>query len=181
MTSGGAAAAIASPDRHLRVLDGLRGAAVLLVVAYHSTKRDGLEMLPDVQSVLLRLYSARVRLGVVSAGLHVKQAEKLVRLDAVQYFDPTAIFFTDQMGISKPNPKLYRRVLERLSLDPGRCLYVGDNPTHDIDPCNDLGWTTARIRRSGRHAQTEGRTKATYEIRDFLELRALLQRDFQLD
>jgi peptidoglycan/LPS O-acetylase OafA/YrhL len=37
VTAGGEAAAITSPDRHLTVLDGLRGAAVLLVVAYHAT------------------------------------------------------------------------------------------------------------------------------------------------
>lgn len=33
----GEVAAIRSPDRHLAVLDGLRGAAVLLVVAYHAS------------------------------------------------------------------------------------------------------------------------------------------------
>ncbi|MCB9879735.1 MAG: HAD-IA family hydrolase [Planctomycetes bacterium] len=152
------------------------------VVAYHATKENDLKVWDDVYDTLHWL-AAKEKLvrGIISAGITIKQAEKVVRLGILEFITPSAIFFTDQVGFSKPNPKLYRRVLERLSLDPGRCLYVGDNPTHDIDPCNDLGWTTARIRRSGRHAQTEGRTKATYEIRDFLELRALLQRDFQLD
>ena len=91
---------------------------------------------------------------------------------------PSAIFFTDQVGFSKPNPKLYRRVLQRMKFTPGRCLYVGDNPTHDIDPCNLEGWSTVRIRRSGRHAGEEGVTPPAYEIRDFFELRKILQGDF---
>ena len=37
---------------------------------------------------------------------------------------------------------------------------------------------TARIRRSGRHAQEEGATRPTYEIADFRELRKILQADF---
>ncbi len=150
------------------------------VVAYHGTKESELKVYDDVYETLKWLASTPVVRGIISAGITIKQAEKLVRLDVLEFVTPSAIFFTDQVGFSKPNPKLYRRVLQRMRLEPARCIYVGDNPTHDIDPCNDLGWTTVRIRRSGRHAMLEGRTKATYEIRDFLELRALLERDFGL-
>jgi putative hydrolase of the HAD superfamily len=93
---------------------------------------------------------------------------------------PGAIFFTDQVGFSKPNPKLYRRVQKQLGLSPGRCIYVGDNPTHDIDPCNLEGWNTVRIRRGGHYDAVAGATQPTYEIRDFHELRAILQADFTL-
>lgn len=148
------------------------------VVAYHATKGRELKVYDDVYEVLQWLAHTPLVRGVISAGITIKQAEKLVRLEVLEFLTPSAIFFTDQVGFSKPNPKLYRRVLQRLKLSPGRCIYVGDNPTHDIDPCNREGWTTVRIRRSGRHAQEEGATKATYEIRDFFELRALLQRDF---
>jgi hypothetical protein len=37
-----------------------------------------------------------------------------------------------------------------------------------------------RIRRSGRYATVDGRTQADYEIRDFAELRKLLESDFGL-
>jgi putative hydrolase of the HAD superfamily len=150
------------------------------VVGYHSTKESDLKVYDDVYSTLKWLSSKHLTRGIISAGFTIKQAEKLVRLDVLEFVTPSAVFFTDQVGFSKPNPKLYRRVLETLSLTPERCLYVGDNPTHDIDPTNNDGWSTARIRRSGRYAEVEGETEATYEIRDFLELRRILETDFGL-
>ena len=150
------------------------------VVGYHGTKESDLKVYDDVYSTLQWLSQKSVIRGIISAGITIKQAEKLIRLDVLEFVTPSAIFFTDQVGFSKPNPKLYRRVLATLNLKPERCLYVGDNPTHDIDPCNNDGWTTARIRRSGRYALIEGETQANYEIRDFLELRRILQSDYGL-
>jgi len=147
------------------------------VVAYHATKSE-LTAEKDVREVLQWLATTRLIRGIVSAGITIKQAEKLVRLEILDFLSPEAIFFTDQVGFSKPNPKLYRRVCQRLKLSPQRCLYVGDNPTHDIDPCNREGWATVRMRRSGRHLQEEGATKATHDVRDFFELRAVLQRHY---
>lgn len=148
------------------------------VVAYHATKWRELKVYDDVYEVLKWLAGTPMVRGIISAGITIKQAEKLIRLEVLEFLTPAAIFFTDQVGFSKPNPKLYRRVLQRLSLQPQRCIYVGDNPTHDIDPCNREGWTTVRIRRSGRHAAEEGATNAKHEIRDFFELRRLLQDDY---
>ncbi|MEO6593776.1 MAG: HAD family hydrolase, partial [Planctomycetota bacterium] len=150
------------------------------VVAYHATKWRELKVYDDVYELLRWLATTPILRGIISAGITIKQAEKLVRLEVLEFLTPSAIFFTDQVGFSKPNPKLYRRVLQRLKLTPQRCLYVGDNPTHDIDPCNREGWSTVRIRRSGRHAQEQGATQPTYEIRDFSELRRILQDDYAL-
>jgi FMN phosphatase YigB (HAD superfamily) len=68
--------------------------------------------------------------------------------------------------------------VQTLHLEPRRCLYVGDNPTHDIDPCNQEGWYTVRMRRSGRHAEEVGATTATWEIRSFFELQTILREQF---
>ncbi len=150
------------------------------VVAYHDTKWRELQVYDDVYEVLKWLSGQPVIRGIISHGITVKQAEKLVRLSVLEFLTPNAIFFTDQVGFSKPNPKLYRRVLKRLDLDPGRCIYVGDNPTHDIDPCNREGWITVRCRRSGRYSEDQGATAPQHEIRDFFELRRLLREQFGL-
>ncbi|MCR9247115.1 MAG: HAD-IA family hydrolase [bacterium] len=150
------------------------------VVAYHDTKWSKLKVWDDVYEVLKWLAEQPIPRGIISAGITIKQAEKVVRLGVLEFLTPSAIFFTDQVGFSKPNPKLYRRVLEHLDLEPARCLYVGDNPTHDIDPCNDEGWNTVRIRRGGRYSTVDGRTKPDHEISDFFQLRKLLQNEFGL-
>ena len=78
-------------DEHLdRLIDRLgpsrlggRNPAVLIaagVVAYHQTKERQLKPLPDAVALLRALSQAKVRTGIVSAGLRIKQAEKLVRL-----------------------------------------------------------------------------------------------------
>jgi putative hydrolase of the HAD superfamily len=148
------------------------------VVAYHDTKWRELQAHDDVYDVLRWLATTRLVRGIISAGITVKQAEKLVRLKLLEFLTPSAIFFTDQIGFSKPNPKLYRRVLQRLGLEPQRCMYVGDNPALDIDPCNQEGWHTVQVRRGGRHEAEHGDTTPDYEIGDFFALRRLLRDEF---
>ncbi len=149
------------------------------VVAYHQTKWQELQVYDDAYDVLKWLGNKhQLTRGIISHGWTVKQAEKMIRLKIYDFLTPSAIFFTDQIGFNKPNPKLYRRVLENLNLKPEETMYVGDNPLHDIDPCNHEGWITVRSRRSGKYAEVVGATRADFEIRDFYDLKEILASEF---
>jgi putative hydrolase of the HAD superfamily len=151
------------------------------VVAYHETKWKELKVYDDVYEVLRWLSGTDLIRGIISLGVTVKQAEKIMRLQIYEFLTPGAICFTDQIGINKPNPKLYQRVLSDLDLDASKVMYVGDNPINDIDPCNEVGMISVRNRRSGRYANTDGQTKPDFEIRDFYELRTILQQEFGIE
>ncbi len=150
------------------------------VVAYHETKWRELKVYDDVYEVLEWLAGHTLLRGIISAGLGIKQAEKVIRLKIYEFLTPGAIFFTEQIGISKPNPKLYRRVLRELGLEPERVMYVGDNPVNDVDPANAVGLVTVHNRRSGRHAKLEGKSRPDFEISTFYDLRDVLQGEFAL-
>ena len=86
-----------------------------------------------------------------------------------------AIFISEQIGISKPNPKLYQRALSDLNLKPAEALYVGDRPRHDIDPPNRIGMVTVFNRRGGHHHE-KGETTADFEIDTFEELESIVHK-----
>jgi putative hydrolase of the HAD superfamily len=148
------------------------------VVAYHQTKNSSLKPYDDVVEILKSLSNTEIILGIITAGLKIKQAEKLVRLDLLKYLDSRAIFITDQIGIGKPNVKLYKNACEALDLDPESCMYVGDNPITDIDPPNKLGMITVLNRRSGKYLSIVGKTAPKYTITDMWELLKIIKDDF---
>ncbi len=151
------------------------------VVAYHDTKFRHLNAYEDALEVLKLLYNSDLILGVITAGITIKQAEKLVRLKVLPYLTPSAIFISDQIGISKPNVKLYLRACSDLNLRPAQTMYIGDNPVNDIDPCNQIGMITVRNRRSGRYIDLQGETEPNYEIHNFWDLLDILREDFHLE
>lgn len=150
------------------------------VVAYHETKWRELKPYPDVLPALQALVRRGLVLGVISSGLAVKQAEKLVRLGVVPYLDRRAIFISEQIGINKPNPKLYRTACRRLRVAPSAALYVGDDPLLDVDPPNRIGMRTVRIRRGGRHDGETGRTRPTHEIHSLRELVEIVETRYRV-
>jgi putative hydrolase of the HAD superfamily len=168
------------PKRHYK---GVNPALIIAagVAAYHDTKVRELAPYPDAVRLLKVLARTDLVRGIITSGLMIKQAEKILRLGLYPYFTPTAIFISDQIGINKPNVKLYRRACSDLNLKPPRCIYVGDRPKSDVDPPNSLGMITVRMKRGGKHENEESETKAGYEVRNFLELREILERDFALD
>ena len=166
-----------------RLPEGNRAILVAAAVsAYHDTKYRSLFPFRDVPQVLRSIHeNTDLVVGIITDGLELKQAEKLVRLGVVEWLDPKAIFISDQIGISKPNRKLYQRACETIGVPPGECMYVGDHPDHDIVPAKALGMVAVRHRGSGgKHAAREAATEPDYEISTFHELIPILRGDFGL-
>jgi len=161
--------------------EGVNSALIVTagVVAYHDTKFQELKPFEDVRPFLRALQAAGVRTGIVTHGWTTKQAEKLIRLNLVSLLDPAAIFISDQVGISKPNPKLYTTAQRTLGCEPGEMLYVGDNLAHDIAPPNSLGMVTAWSRRGAKPNQDES-IVPDHTIDDFRELAAILRDQYDV-
>ena len=148
------------------------------VAAYHDTKFSQLRPFPGVHELLTELKQVGLRLGVITHGLAVKQAEKLIRLKLLPYFDPDAIFISGQIGISKPNPKLYQFALNAMGLQPHEAMYVGDNPLNDIVPPKSLGMITVWARAAAKQL-TDGE-QADHVIENFDDLGRLLRDEYGL-
>ena len=163
-----------------KVWEGLNRAVLIAgaIVAYHETKARELLPFPDAVGLLQKLARTTLVRGVITSGLEIKQAEKLLRLRILEYLSPGAIFISDQIGISKPNRKLYARVCDSLGVSPKQAMYVGDHPVHDIDPCNSLGMATVLVKRGGKHGVEQGKTRATHEVTLFGELEDILRTQY---
>jgi putative hydrolase of the HAD superfamily len=150
------------------------------VVAYHQTKDNELKPYPDVEKTFRLLNEWGVLVGIITAGLAAKQAEKLVRLGLLKYIDRRAIYITDQVGIGKPNTKLYLTACRSLDLEPQQCMYVGDRPLDDIDPAGAIGMVTVLNRRVSKQDIQPGKRLPDYQVYNFDDLLKILRSDFGL-
>ncbi len=148
------------------------------VCAYHDTKFEHLQPFPDVKPFLEALRAAKMRRGVITHGWTTKQSEKLVRLGIVDLFGSRDVFISDQVGIAKPNPKLYQFALREMGLLPGETMYVGDNLAHDITPPRTIGMHTAWINRSAKEGQDLEAAAPEFVVQDFRELATILRDRF---
>ncbi len=173
-------------DRLLqRLPESLRNgvnSAVLIatgVTAYHDTVQNELTAYEDVLECIRDMHESGYRMGVLSQGYTLKQAMKLVRLRILPFLDKRAIFISDQMGMSKSNPKFFLRVAESMQVGPRQCMHVGDRPDRDIDPPNAAGWLTVLNHRSGRYHERPGATPPAYTIQNFWDFKEIIERDFE--
>lgn len=120
----------------------------------------------DSLEVLARLGDRGVRTAILSnspwgspAGLWHAEMRRLGLAEAVDL-----CVFCGQVGWRKPDRRAFEYVLQRLGLEPGDCLFVGDDPTWDVQGPEAIGMEAVLIDRTGR---TEGAIRS---------LEALLER-----
>ncbi len=89
---------------------------------------------------------SRVRLAVCSNFSHGETARfVLEQAGLLAHFDPVVI--SDEVGIRKPRAEIFEAVLERLGVEPGDVIHVGDNLAADVAGAAALGMRTAWITR----------------------------------
>jgi putative hydrolase of the HAD superfamily len=84
----------------------------------------------DVRPTLAVLRAAGLKLGLITNGSVRMQSRKLECLSLAAQFDVTLISAAE--GISKPQPAIFHRALERLDVDSARSVFVGDHPDVDV-------------------------------------------------
>jgi len=83
----------------------------------------------DAQHVVGNL-AKRFSLGVVSNGYPDVQYRKLETLGIDHLF--RCIVVSEEVGIRKPDPRIFRLATKSLDAEPEDCMYVGDYYDHDI-------------------------------------------------
>jgi HAD superfamily hydrolase (TIGR01549 family) len=84
-----------------------------------------------------------------------------------------AIIISAEVGLRKPNPRIYRQMLEMLRLDASEVLFVGDTPREDVAGPQEAGMQTAWISK-GAAAVPEGIPQPHFVITDLSELPQIL-------
>ena len=149
------------------------------VAGYHDTKQNELLPFLEAKKLLAKLYyETKLSIGVITAGLTIKQASKMWRLGIWHYFNQDAIFISDDVGISKPNPKIYQKACDSIGVNPKFAMYIGDNAPHDIDPAVSIGMNTILVKTRGKYNDTKGFSNSSYIVHNHNEIWGILDRDF---
>jgi len=96
---------------------------------------------PEVKVLL----SSLKNVGIVSNGNLAQQIKKLQTTNLLQFFDTKNIFTSGEIGIAKPEQKLFFYIKEKLKLKNNEILYVGDKLEYDIKPALKAGWNAIWI------------------------------------
>jgi len=89
-----------------------------------------------------------------------------------QYF--TAFVFSDEIGCSKPDPRMFHAAAERLGVDPSAMVHIGDRDHNDVKGPQALGMKAVLF--AGVRANDEATTSADAICRRHADLPAIIDR-----
>ncbi|MHC5110441.1 MAG: HAD family hydrolase [Planctomycetota bacterium] len=120
---------------------------IALMVATYRGHKPTISLLPDARRAIERLRPT-CKLGIITDGFEQAQANKIEATGVDRLVDEVVITARLGDGFSKPAPRAFEWIAQRLDTHPHACTYVADNPAKDFIAPNALGWRTIRIVRA---------------------------------
>ncbi len=113
-------------------------------VAYEHFAEAGVwEIYPDVVDVLEKL-RPRFQFAVVS-NFDGRLRFILEQLGISKYF--THVFVSSELGADKPDPEIFRRALQSMTMLPPEVMHVGDDPERDWQAATTAGLSIFQLER----------------------------------
>ena len=136
---------------------------------YWSTLLDRMEAEPGAAETLRALRSMGLRVGVGTNMTADRQFEKLERLGLLRELD--FLVSSEELGVEKPDPRLFALCAEKAGAAPEACCFVGDSLEKDALAALRAGLRGVWYCPGGSGAAPEGVAR----IRALGELPALLR------
>jgi putative hydrolase of the HAD superfamily len=145
--------------------------------AYYAFSESQWLPMPGVHETLRQLAAEGYRLAIISNASDDADVQRLIdNANLRSYFDP--IIVSAAVGIRKPNPKIFDRVLQPWGWPPRECVMIGDTLGADILGAQMAGlrhvWLTAHAHHSANLAH-RGHIIPEAEVAALAELPALLR------
>ena len=87
-------------------------------------------------------------------------------------FDATV--FSCDVGVSKPDPRIYGIACEQLEVEPGDCVFVGDGANDELPGAERAGMAAIQLRAPGEALTPDGEAwtgRSVEHLSDLLDLR----------
>ena len=91
---------------------------------------------PEIIPMLSGLKEAGCRIGLIS-NCFSEEAQVIRNSVLFPYFD--AVCLSYELRIKKPDEAIYRACMEKLSVEPEECVYVGDGGSRELETAESLG------------------------------------------
>lgn len=141
------------------------GVAEILLNDYREGFPNACLLFPDAAQTLSCLRTSGFKLGLITNGSIRMQSRKVQCLSLSPSFD--TILISDAEGISKPDPLIFHRALERLNTSPAQAVFVGDHPEVDVAGARAAGMQ-AIWRRDSKVSRTVEADAVIEELDDLL-------------
>ena len=91
---------------------------------------------PEVKELLKVLKDRRVKIALITNCFH-EERTAIRNSDIFKCFDAACL--SCELGVMKPDEKIFKECLKRLNLKPEECLYVGDGGSSELEAASALG------------------------------------------
>ena len=112
----------------------------------------GWRLFPDALPCLNRLRAAGLKLAAVTNASGPQQHAKLAEAGITHYFDEVVI--AGELGIAKPDPRIFHVTCDRLDVTPTQALHVGDRLDLDAHGAHNAGLHAVWLNRDATVSET---------------------------
>ncbi len=93
------------------------------------------------------LKSCNYKLGIISNGFYEVQHCKMKSAGIEDCFD--FVVLSDDVGVNKPDRKIFDYAMDKAQVEPSKCVIIGDNAETDIMGALNVGWNAIYFNRNG--------------------------------
>ena len=130
------------------------------------------------KSVLIAL-AADYPMGICSNFTHAQTARAVLNDAALDEY-MTAVVISEEEGVRKPRPEIFRAVAKQLGLAPRDILHVGDNLKADVAGAKAVGmmtvWLTRQVADPDRELAEYAGPHPDFALEDLVDLPVLVAR-----
>ncbi|MFK4566323.1 HAD family hydrolase [Enterococcus sp. UD-01] len=99
-----------------------------------------IHLIPDVESTLDFCLQKKIQLGIITNGPAQHQRNKLQQLQIERWLSPERIFISSEVGLAKPDVRIFNYVQKQLGLTKAVTYYCGDSLENDVLGAKNAGW-----------------------------------------
>lgn len=120
----------------------------------------------DVMEVLSAL-KQDYRLAILTNGSPISQRRKLESTGILPFFELSVV--SGEVGIDKPDHRIFDYMCEHLNASAEECLYIGDNYLNDVLGARNAGWDAIYLNRLGLKSDEKQMISNLHELKQLLK------------